>query len=123
MGGEAEDSKLPVAFGKETLNLTYNRSKFTPKLEREINALADARQMGGMLSKMLMTILTSWDIVDVDPADVGKPENKQKLIPVPLTAETLDELISIEAQARIVKALTDAQRPDEEKLPDTNDSF
>lgn len=105
------DHTVPVKFGEEVLNITYNRGKFTPRVERELQEEAKANRPGGALAKMLMKVLISWDLEDAHPEDVNLPEDQQRLVPVPLNEQTLDDLLSIPAQARIVETIAEDNRP------------
>lgn len=125
-------ASLAVPFGDAVLNLTYSRESYTPKLERTIRQLVDANLIGGFLSAMLVEMLRSWDVVQEVPRvdkKSGKPiyghGDVQVIdqIPVPLTKETFDELLCIEAQAKIVEALRDANRPNLTTSEDTDDTF
>ena len=93
---------LKIEFGGENLEIVYSRSKYTPKLERSMQDLVEKGLPGSMLAKML---------------------KDQREIPTPLTAETLDELVSVEAQSRIVEMMAEDNRPNLQTSTPPSDTF
>ena len=118
-----ETKPLAIAIGLDTLNITYNREKYTPKIERELREAMEDMTPGKMLSQMLSTILTGWDVVDVHPDDLDKPEEEQRLIPVELSPENLDGLLSVTALGKIVEAIAADQNPNLTTSVPSNDTF
>lgn len=120
---QVEETKaMSVPFGDEFLEVTYNRSKYTPKFEKEIKQLMDDNLPGNMLAKMLFTLLTSWnlrDYVDTDE-NLSLPEDQRKTYPVPLTLDVFESLLSMEALASIVEKLAEDNRPNLKSSEDTN---
>lgn len=102
---------VAVTYGEETLNVTYNRGALTPKVERELQEEASANRPGGALAKMLGKVIVGWDLQDVHPDDAELPEDHQRLVDVPLNSDTLDDILSIAAQAKIVEAIAEDNRP------------
>jgi hypothetical protein len=74
-----EQKTVSIAFGEETLEVTYNRSKYTPKFEREVKELMDSNLPGNMLGKMVFALVTGWNLEDlVDPeAPETRTHNKE----------------------------------------------
>jgi hypothetical protein len=133
------DKAVAIQIGIDTLNLTYNREKYTPKLERELRESMDDRRPGAMLKDFLLSLLSGWDVViPVEGQDekidelikkAGKEltidELKEKGIifdPVPLNDETFEALVSVEAQALIVEKLSEDQRPNAKQSDFTSDT-
>lgn len=124
---------ITIPFLDEQLVLTYNREKYTPKVERELRDRMMENLPGTMLAEFLMTLLIDWDAVDVHSEDREKAEEMEtrlmsqdppvipglkdyeaagiRMVKLPLNADTFDALISIEAQGSIVEALSETQRP------------
>jgi DNA-binding NtrC family response regulator len=132
------DKTVAITVGIDTLNLTYNREKYTPKLERELRERMEERRPGAMLADFLLNLLTGWDVVElVEGQDekiakltekVGKELSIDELqaagiefTPLPLNAETFEALVSVEAQALIVEKLSEDQRPNAKPSDFTSD--
>lgn len=132
------DRSVAILVGIDTLNLTYSREKYTPQVERELRDRMEDRRPGAMLADFLLTLLTGWDVVI--PAE-GQDDAITKLMekagreltidelqekgikfePVPLTKETFESLVSVEAQALIVEKLSEDQRPNAKQSDFTSD--
>lgn len=91
--------EVSVDFDGEALTLTYNPGKLTPKLMARMNEGVAEKDMTAAAS-FFATVCDKWDVVEDD----GKT-------PVPLTAESVEELLSVEAMSKIVTALVEAQSP------------
>lgn len=109
LNGGDKSLAIPCEEG-ETLNVVYSRADYTPKLEAEMEEVRRTRP-GHSLALMLGKVLRSWDVVDDDDS------------PVPLSAQTLDERLAIEAQAKIVEALAEDQRPNATASDGSDDTF
>lgn len=132
------DKSVSIPIGIDTLNLTYNREKYTPKLERELRERMEDRRPGAMLSDFLLNLINGWDVLEVVE---GQEEKIEKLTlkagrelstdelqqegiqftPLPLNAETFEALVSVEAQALIVEKLSEDQRPNAKPSDFTSD--
>lgn len=106
-----EQKTVSISFGDEVLELTYNRSKYTPKFEREVKELMDSNLPANMLAKMVFALVTDWNLEDV--VDPDAPEKEWEYEKVPLTLETFEALLSAEALATIVEALSEDNRPNQ----------
>ena len=120
---------LKLKFGDDVLNIKYDRSKYTPAVERELNDQLEQKNLvGGLFAGFLGNLILEWDAMDVDPEDREKalelesdPDNLPgmkeyeaagiRMVPVPLTPETFDTLLSIETQGDLMTELGKDQRP------------
>lgn len=91
--------EVKIDFDGDTLTLTYNPGKLTPKLMAHLNEGVEQKDLSATAS-FFTTVCENWDVVEDDG-----------VTPVPLTVETLEGLLSVEAMAKIVKALVEAQSP------------
>lgn len=107
----SEQKTVSILFGEETLELTYNRSKYTPRFEREVKELMDSNLPANMLAKMVFALVIDWNVEDV--VDDTLPEKDWEYAKVPLTYETFESLLSAEALATIVEALSEDNRPNQ----------
>jgi hypothetical protein len=131
---------LKMKFGEDTLNIVYDRSKYTPKAERELNErVAEQNLIGSLFSGFLGQLVVGWDIMDVHPEDTEKAENLEnsmetppgmkdyenagiRMVPVPLTDEAFDAFLSIEFQGELMIELGKDQRPNQ-KTSDSMNNF
>lgn len=134
-----QDRTISIGFGKEVLTVGYNRSKYTPEFEEKFQKELTGARPGRALAKMLMTVLRTWDIVDIDPKDVEKaaeletncPEitndemSKEgiKFVPLALTEDNLYSVMSVDALGKIVAAMAKDQRPNESASNFTENGF
>lgn len=96
---QGQPKELAVDFDGATLHLTYDRSEYTPAVEQQMTEMVGEGRVGAGLATMLIKVLRSWNLTD---------EEDQ---PLPLTSETLNLALSVDAQTAIVVALGDDQRP------------
>lgn len=111
VNGASEKKTISITFGEAVLDLTYNRSKYTPKFERETKELMNDNLPANMLAYMVFQLIIDWNLEDV--VDDSLPEDKQEWVKVPLTLDTFVNLFSAEALAKIVEALAGDNRPNE----------
>jgi hypothetical protein len=132
---------IRVPFGNEFLQIGYTREKYTPQFEKELNEKMNAGLPGDMLATFLLSLLKHWDLKDFEEKDIEKAQNyldkknKErgdkpeislgeisveewgkagiKLVDVPLTAENMHNLLTIEGIAKIVEKLSEDQRPNQ----------
>lgn len=140
--------ELPIKFGDEVLTAHYDSGNYTPRLEREMNEKIKQNLPGAMLSTMLLKVLVArlpdgshgWDLladetteiptgrfVAVSGSDTNKTEPEVIVVEageiLPLNAFVLDEILGIPAQAKIVEALAEAQRPNRIQSAKQDDTF
>lgn len=107
----SEQRTVSIQYGEETLELVYNRSKYTPRFEREVKELMDANLPANMLAKMVFALVIDWNAEHV--VDDSLPEKDWEYVKVPLTFDTFESLICAEALAHIVEALSEDNRPNQ----------
>lgn len=107
----SEQKTVSIKFGDETLELTYNRAKYTPRFEREVKQLMEENLPANMLAKMVFALVIDWNAMDV--VDDSLPEDSWEWYKVPLTFETFESLLSAEALATIVESLAEDNRPNQ----------
>lgn len=71
---------VAIDFGDgDVLNVTYNASKLTPRLESELSGASDSEQM----VDILLLLVTAWDLEDGEPSETV-PLDKETLSGLPL---------------------------------------
>lgn len=130
VNGSNKEVEMIVSDG-EVMHFTYNRANYTPKFEKDFQEEMKGDDPGRALCHMMMTVLVTklpdgtpgWDVVDVVPGDEDKPEDKQGLFVLPLTEDTLYELMSIDALGNMVKVMKDDQDPKSKTSNPTDSTF
>lgn len=113
---------VTVNFDGEVLNMKIDRQKYTPRLERQMKEAIDENLPLNMLVEFLHSLVTEWDLEDVHPDDVDKPEDKQRMVPVPLTRENIGDM-GVEVLQQIADGIIEAQRPNQTNSEISNDTF
>ena len=121
---EKEEKTMSITFGEEELQLTYNRSKYTPKFEKELKQMMDDNLPSSMMANMVFALLIDWNVEDIIQTEenLAKPEEEQEVGLVPLTLETFETLVSSEALSTIIESLADDNRPNKQAFVTTKDS-
>ncbi len=122
---------------KDYVNVTYSREKYTPVLERSMREKIERGLPGNMLANMLSKLLLDWDVFhyneneDDDRPLVLSPRegyDEPELIfqvgdKIPINARTLDQMVNIAAQAKIVEGISDDNRPNVTKSSSSDNTF
>ncbi len=118
------------------LEVEYSRAKFTPQLERQMNDKIRLGLPGGMLAQMLMKVLLDWDVYhynedeeDTSPLVLQACDQSEEDLTfqvgekIPLTERTLDQMVCIPAQSRIVEQITEDNRPNAKKSGSSSNTY
>jgi len=101
-----QTENVEVAFGNVVVHFTYDSSKYTGNVEKNLKQMMDAEGLpiNGII-RMLMVLLTGWDVTDYHPEDMHLPEDQRREVPLPLTEEVMAEMFGITALAKIINAI------------------
>lgn len=130
---ETRPGKLSFPDGS-TLNFTYKPNAYTPLLEKAVmEARLDPTTTGGdILKANLLPVLVTWDVVNrvkkfrdkkkTEPALDGEGKQVYEDVPVPISAEGLDQ-IPMQILGDIVRKIGEGVTPGEATDEDSTGSF
>lgn len=77
-----------IQIGSVEVNLRYDKSKYTPQFESEVQKMAENGYPAGGLAKFLSNLIVSWDVTDEIDVEDDRGSIVTKEVPVLPNEET-----------------------------------